>query len=111
MPYGPPEIAAARQTHWAWLAVNPEDFGVLGARIWRTPRRLCQRANGLRFHELKRGDHTWLLATANPGVDGLALRHTRYDEPGAALAAYSSLRIVTLAEGQWGSQVRSSFAP
>lgn len=41
----------------------------------------------------------------------VARRFTRYDEHGAALAAYPSLWILTLAEGHWGSRVRSSFAP
>lgn len=41
----------------------------------------------------------------------VALRFTRYDEHGAALATYPSLWIVTLVDGHWGVQARSSFAP
>lgn len=40
----------------------------------------------------------------------VALRFTRYDEHGAALATYPSLWIVTLSDGHWGIQARSSFA-
>ncbi len=41
----------------------------------------------------------------------LLVRFTRYDELGTALATYPSLWIVTLADGHWGVQARSTFAP
>jgi hypothetical protein len=41
----------------------------------------------------------------------VAVRFTRYDERGAALASYPSLWIVTLVDGHWGVQARSTFAP
>ena len=39
------------------------------------------------------------------------VRFTRYDEQGAALASYPSVWIVTLVDGHWGVQARSTFAP
>ena len=41
----------------------------------------------------------------------LAVRFTRYDAEGRRLASYRSLWIVTLVDGHWGIQARSSFAP
>lgn len=41
----------------------------------------------------------------------VAVRFTRYDQHGTALASYPSLWIVTLVGGHWGVQARSSFAP
>ena len=41
----------------------------------------------------------------------IAVRFTRYDEQGAALATYPSFWIVTLVVGHWGVQARSTFAP
>ena len=36
---------------------------------------------------------------------------SRYRADGSQIAAYLSIYIVTLVEGQWGIQARSSFAP
>ena len=41
----------------------------------------------------------------------VAVQFTRYDKHGAALATYASLWIVTLVDGHWGIQARSTFAP
>jgi hypothetical protein len=41
----------------------------------------------------------------------VAVRFTRYDEQGAALTSYQSLWVVTLVDGHWGIQARSTFAP
>ena len=41
----------------------------------------------------------------------LLVRFTRYDARGTALASYPSLWVVTLADGHWGVQTRSTFAP
>ena len=41
----------------------------------------------------------------------ILVRFTRYDERGAVLASYPSLYIVTLVDGHWGIQARSTFAP
>ena len=40
----------------------------------------------------------------------MLVRFTRYDERGVALASYPSLYIVTLVDGRWGVQARSTFA-
>ena len=39
------------------------------------------------------------------------IQFTRCDESGEAIATYRSLWIMTLADGRWGAQARSSFAP
>ena len=41
----------------------------------------------------------------------VVVRFRRYDERGTALASYPSLWIVTLVDGHWGVQARSTFAP
>lgn len=40
-----------------------------------------------------------------------AVVFTRYDEAGKELKTYQSLYVVTLRDGHWGIQSRSSFAP
>ena len=41
----------------------------------------------------------------------MALTYTRYRADGSTLGVYESLYILTLKEGQWGIQARSSFGP
>ena len=41
----------------------------------------------------------------------VALTYTRYRADGSTLGVYESLYILTLKEGRWGIQVRSSFGP
>jgi hypothetical protein len=48
---------------------------------------------------------------SGPDKVHLAVRFTRYDPTGRPLATYRSLWIVTLLDGHWGVQARSSFAP
>jgi hypothetical protein len=40
-----------------------------------------------------------------------AVQFTRYRKDGSAIGSYPSIWIVTLHEGRWGVQARSSFAP
>jgi hypothetical protein len=39
------------------------------------------------------------------------VRFTRYREDGSEIATYDSMYVVTLQDGHWGFQARSSFAP
>ena len=39
------------------------------------------------------------------------VRFTRYREDGSEIATYDSMYVVTLQDGHWGIQARSSFAP
>ncbi len=39
------------------------------------------------------------------------IQFTRWDEAHTAIATYRSLWIMTLVDGRWGAQARSSFAP
>ena len=41
----------------------------------------------------------------------LLIQFTRYGEDGAAMATFRSLWIMVFADGRWGAQARSSFAP
>ena len=55
-------------------------------------------------------DSTEILHSSEKKVHVL-IQFTRYDNDGAALATYRSLWIMTLVDGRWGAQARSSFAP
>jgi hypothetical protein len=39
------------------------------------------------------------------------VQFTRYKDNGDVLATYKAIYVVTLKDGKWGTQARSSFAP
>lgn len=51
------------------------------------------------------------LMQAGPDKVHFAVSFTRYKENGEKIQTYESLYILTLVEGHWGIQSRSSFAP
>ena len=55
-------------------------------------------------------DSTDVLHSSEHKVHVL-IQFTRRNEDGDAIATYRSLWIMTCAEGHWGAQARSSFAP
>ena len=70
------------------------------------------------FDRLKREDgwrrSAWderRLAQWNEEKAHFALSYTRYREDGSVIGKYESLYILTLKDGSWGVQARSSFGP
>lgn len=51
------------------------------------------------------------LAQWNEEKAHFALSYTRYREDGSVIGKYESLYILTLKDGSWGVQARSSFGP
>jgi hypothetical protein len=87
-------------------------------RVWNSAEELAaevsQRVRDERIFE--RGWHhsAWderEVIQSGPDKVHVKAQFTRYDERGNALASYPSLYIVTLIDGRWGIQARSSFAP
>jgi hypothetical protein len=51
------------------------------------------------------------IIQAGPDKVHIAVTFTRYDPEGNPTKSHNSLYIVTLQDGHWGTQARSSFAP
>ncbi|MEM7020799.1 MAG: hypothetical protein AAF512_26085 [Pseudomonadota bacterium] len=51
------------------------------------------------------------IVQVEPGKAHIAVQFVRYKENNEILATYQSFYIVTLKDGHWGVQARSSFAP
>jgi len=70
------------------------------------------------FTKLRNEDHwkysTWdqrELIQFNEKKAHYALSYTRYREDGSVIGVYESLYVITLVDGHWGIQIRSSFGP
>ncbi|MGH8765443.1 MAG: hypothetical protein ACRET8_06970 [Burkholderiales bacterium] len=51
------------------------------------------------------------LVQFNESKAHMALSYTRYRADGSVIGVYDSLYIMTLVDGRWGIQARSSFGP
>src|SRR5450830_1136296 len=70
------------------------------------------------FTKLRNEDHwkysTWdqrELIQFNEKKAHYALSYTRYREDSSVIGVYESLYVITLVDGHWGIQIRSSFGP
>ncbi len=70
------------------------------------------------FERLKREDgwhhSAWNARTAVQRNDvkvHMAVKYTRYRADGSVIGVYESLYVLTLKDGRWGVQLRSSFGP
>lgn len=83
-----------------------------GMRVWETPARYFDdfraRAGG-DWHR-SAWDFRRVIAASNEKVH-LDVQFTRYRSDGSAIASYRSIWVVTLIDGRWAAQLRSSFAP
>ena len=82
-----------------------------------SPRIYPSRLRGV-FERLRREDNwshsAWnerKIVQRNDSKVHMAVTYTRYRADGSVLGVYESLYILTLKEGRWGIQVRSSFGP
>lgn len=103
----------------AWAAtLNYPHVRIAGGEVktWATA---DDYARGMDFNAFAARSGGWARSEWNsrrviqsaPGKVHFAVRFSRYGADGAKLADYESLYVVTLKEGHWGVQARSSFAP
>ena len=122
------ETAALDAIHRYFTAINAGDEAAYhdslnyphtrlaggGIRHWEHAPRRVGFTQGLQ--EATPGWHHSLLDYADPIQSSankvhFRVRFTRYDAQGRALEVHHSFYIVTLIEGHWGIQIRSSFVP
>lgn len=90
-------------------------FASATVRIYETPEEFAENMDFDAFAERYGWDHSaWdsqrIVQSGDEKVH-IAVRFTRYDAEDKVLASYDSLYLVTLLDGHWGIQARSSFAP
>ena len=102
----------------AWAAtLNYPHVRIAGneVKVWPTAAEYTADFDFARFAENAGWHHSaWdakeILQSSADKVH-VAVTFTRYKADGAKIESYDSLYIVTLKDGHWGTQARSSFAP
>lgn len=103
------------QAAWAGTLNYPHvRFASGTVTVWETEEEFAQ---GQTFERLPRTgwDHSsWLsrdVALASPGKVHVNTVFQRFNSDNEVIGTYQSLYIVTLVDGHWGTQARSSLAP
>ena len=101
---------------WAKTLNYPHVRIASGAvRVWETPEEYA----GRDVFSLLTSEYGWdhsvwdkrEVVQSGPDKVHFATTFSRYDKDGNKIATFDSLYIVTLRDGHWGTQARSSFAP